>query len=191
MRTFTPKGAILIPDEAELKFKGVIFDTYQWQQKMYDGSYSTFEMLRRPDTVDVISIKDGKLVVQEQEQPNQGFYYDFPGGRHDVETETELEAAKRETLEESGMTFATWKLIHVFQPQPKLEWFIYTFVATDFIDQVEQKLDSGEKITNSLKSLEEVKKLLKNSNNAFLRGDVLNELDSLEELVKLPDLLKQ
>lgn len=46
-----PKGARLIPPEADRVFRGEIYEVYQWSQKMPDGSVKTFEMLRRPDTV--------------------------------------------------------------------------------------------------------------------------------------------
>lgn len=52
-----PKGARLIPREAELVFRGEIYKVYQWPQKMPDGSVKTFEMLRRPDTVMVIALE--------------------------------------------------------------------------------------------------------------------------------------
>ncbi len=52
-------------------------------------------MLKRPDTVKVIAIKDDKIVMLEQEQPSHPAFYDFPGGMHDDEDETELEATKK------------------------------------------------------------------------------------------------
>lgn len=189
MRTFTPKGARLLPKNAERVFKGMIFDVYQWKQELYDGTFTTFEMLKRPDTVKVIPVKDGKLLVQEQEQPTLGFFYDFPGGRHDVEAETELQAAQRELLEETGMRFKTWKLIAVVQPQVKIDWLVYTFVATNFIDQTAQTLDAGEKIKNELKDFAEVKELIKNPDSRHLAKDILDKANSLDELLSMPDLL--
>lgn len=52
-----------IPSEATKVFDGVIFDVYQWQQKMFDGSIETFEMLKRVSTVGIIAIKDDKLAL--------------------------------------------------------------------------------------------------------------------------------
>lgn len=189
MRTFSPKGAKLLPKNAECVFKGIIFDTYQWKQELYDGSFTTFEMLKRPDTTKVIPVKDGKLLVQEQEQPTLGFFYDFPGGRHDVEAETEAEAVQRELIEETGMRFKTWKLIAVEQPQVEIDWLVYTFLATDFIDQTEQKLEAGEKIKNVLKDFAEVKELIKNPDSRYLSKDILENVNSLNELLSMPDLL--
>ena len=58
-----PDTAILIPDHATCVFHGALFDVYQWQQEMFDGTYETFEMLRRPDTIAVIAIVPVLTVV--------------------------------------------------------------------------------------------------------------------------------
>lgn len=38
MRKYIPENAKLIPAEAECKFRGELFDVYQWPQEMFDGS---------------------------------------------------------------------------------------------------------------------------------------------------------
>ncbi|MBI5357265.1 NUDIX hydrolase [Candidatus Saccharibacteria bacterium] len=187
MRTITPKNSRLLPKEAQLVFKGQIFDVYQWEQEMFDGSKETFEMLKRPDTIKVIAIKDNKIVITEEEQPNHRAYYDIPGGRHDDESETELEAAKRELLEETGLSFKNWRLIKVEQPYAKIEWFVYLFLATDFESQVDQKLDSGEKIEVKFLSLEEAKKLVNDPKNRYLPKDILDQVSSIENLINFPE----
>src|SRR5258708_1287456 len=125
MKKSTPKDAVLIPGSAECVFRGKIFDIYQWQQKMFDGSEATFEMLKRPDTVTVIPIADDKILAIEDEQPHSGSRLSFPGGRVDSDEENTLVAAKREAKEETGYEFDNWKLVNVTQPHTKLEWFIY------------------------------------------------------------------
>src|SRR3989344_6006543 len=91
-----------IPPQAKRVFKGVIFDVYQWEQKMFDGTTTTFEKLKRPDTVVVFPIlPDGRILLTEQEQPGKQLFIGATGGRVD-ENEDILESAKRELLEESG-----------------------------------------------------------------------------------------
>ncbi|MFO0971471.1 MAG: hypothetical protein U0520_03950, partial [Candidatus Saccharimonadales bacterium] len=70
MKKVIPIDAKLIPQDAKKVFDGVIFDVFQWQQQMFDGTTETFEMLRRPDTVQVICIDEGKVLVLEEEQPH-------------------------------------------------------------------------------------------------------------------------
>ena len=186
MRSKLPKRAVLVPKDAKKVFKGIIYDTYHWDQKLFDGTTATFEMLKRPDTVKVIAIKDSKIVVLEQEQPNQGVFYDIPGGIHDHEEEDELHAVKRELLEETGMTFRAWRLLNIVQPHNKIEQFVYMFLATDFVDQKKQQLDAGEKISVQLMPLEEAKKVLSSSKGRFLPKEI-EKAGSLEDLLDLPE----
>jgi 8-oxo-dGTP pyrophosphatase MutT (NUDIX family) len=148
MTRLLPKNARVVPKEAKKVFSGEIFDIYQWQQKMYDGSFATFEMAKRADTVQILSIIDNKVVVVDEEQPDGTKRINsLPGGRIDSEDDTPLDAAKRELLEETGYSFRNWKLLSIRQPQRKIEWFIYLFIAWDKTSQIPQKLDQGEKIT--------------------------------------------
>jgi ADP-ribose pyrophosphatase len=134
-----------IPPEAKRVFKGIIFDVYQWQQKMFDGSGATFEMLKRPNTIGVIAIKDGKICVSVQSQPNHLDFYSLFGGRAE-ENEEPLATAKRELLEESGLVSDNWGLYKSYRPAEKIDWEIYIYVARDCKKTEEMKLDSGEKI---------------------------------------------
>ncbi len=188
MRTVLPNKARLIPEGAKRVFEGKIFDVYQWDQELFDGSHAVFEMIKRPDTVNVLAVKDGKLVVLEQEQPGSGMFYSLPGGRHDNPRESELEAAKRELLEETGMTFKEWRLISATQPFAKMEWFIYTFLATSFEKQTGVRLDSGEKIAMRLMTLGEVKAMIgdldANSRLDFSR-EIFDRVETVEDLESL------
>ena len=51
----------------------------------------------------------------------------------DAEDESELEAAKRELREETGLVFKNWKLVEVSQPFSKIDWLVYTFVASELV----------------------------------------------------------
>ena len=188
MRTYMPPDAILVPSDATCVFQGKIYGVYQWQQRMFDGSYETFEMLKRPDTVKVIAVKDNDVVVLEQEQPGAKVFFDLPGGRHDVDNESELNAAQRELKEETGLAFNNWKLVEVSQPFTKIEWFVYLYVATDYISTGEQSLDAGEKIKVDYMSLAQLQELLQDPRSRYLPEKVLAPLKSLDELDRFPAL---
>jgi ADP-ribose pyrophosphatase len=134
-----------VPEEAIKKFSGVIFDTYQWEQKMFDGSTETFEMLKKSDTVQVIATQGDKIFLSSESQPTKKDFVTFFGGRID-KGEKPLEAAKRELLEESGMESDNWELFKKQSPYNKIEWTEYVFIAKNCKKTSEQKLDSGEKI---------------------------------------------
>lgn len=188
MRQYIPKNAKLIPENAECKFRGELFDVYQWPQEMFDGSVSTFEMLKRQDTVITIAIHDNKIIITRQRQPRQDWFFDYPGGRHDHSSETELEAAKRELREETGLSFQNWKLVNVTQPFSKIDWLIYTFLATDFIKQEPQKLDAGEEIEIMEVTFDELREYAKKPNAKYLLPEFLQNITTLDELKNLPAL---
>ncbi len=185
MRTILPKYAVLIPQNAQRVFKGIIYDVYHWEQQLYDGSSTTFEMLKRIDTVKVIAVKDGKVVVLEQSQSGRTAFYDVPGGRHDCDSENELQAIKRELLEETGMTFASWRLLSVVQPNAKVEYFVYIFLAQDCMSEQKPHLDPGEKISVLMADFDKAKELLSSAQSRYYPKEI--ELSAnLQELLKTP-----
>lgn len=187
MRTILPRHVKLVPPQAKRVFKGIIFDVYQWQQKMFDGSEATFEMLKRPDTIKVLVVKDGKIVLINEEQPDHKPAIEMPGGRHDVPDETELECAQRELHEETGFVCKTWKLLDVQQYHHKIETMLYIYLATDFVRQDEPHLDAGEKISLQLVDYNECLRLSKTPEGKYLPRDLLEKAGSIDGLLALPE----
>ncbi len=142
-----PKSEQPLPEHAKRVYKGVVFDVYQWEQEMYDGTKKTFEKLKRPDRVVVFPVlPDGKILLTEQEQPGKDPFVGGVGGRVD-EGEEILEAAKREMREESGYEAEKFILWDARQPTSKIEWAVYTFIAKGCKKVADLHLDAGEKIT--------------------------------------------
>lgn len=144
-----------IPEQAKKVFSGVIFDVYQWDQEMFDGTTQVFEKLRRSNTAVVIPITAaGTILMIEEEQPMKKVFHGFPGGRIETGEET-LSAAQRELKEETGYEGEDWELIEAMQPVTKIDWTIFTFVARNCRKVAEQSLDGGEKVTLKEVSFEE------------------------------------
>lgn len=134
-----------IPAQAKLVFKGIIFEIYQWEQELFDGSSTTFEMIKRPNTSQVIAIRDNKILIAEEEQPNKAPFLSLLGGRQEP-NESPLEGAQRELLEEGGLRSADWELIKTYDQFGKIDWEINLYVARDVEQVTKQNLDKGEKI---------------------------------------------
>jgi len=145
----------MIPKDAKLVFKGVTFDTYQWEQKVYDGSFRTFESVKRANGAEVIATVGDKIIVLTEEQPNRPApFLSLPGGATD-KGEEPLDGAKRELLEETGYSADTWELWRTIQPSSRIEWHINTCIARDCKKTNNQDLGSGEKIKVDLMSFED------------------------------------
>ncbi len=180
-----------IPEHAKKVFTGEIFEVFQWEQEMYDGSSKTFEHIKRADTVIVIPvIEDGKIIICEQEQPDRDPYLSMISGRIDPGEEP-LEAAKRELLEETGYEALEITLFDEFNPHIKMGWTVYTYIAKGCKKVAEQNLDGGEKIELKFVDFDEFIELLASRQlpDIHLTNRVLEaKLDS-DKMVELKRLL--
>ncbi len=188
MRIYTPPRMNYIPDDAKLVFKGVLYDTYQWKQKMFDGSFKTFEMVKRSDTVKVIVVDRNSLLLTRQTQPGRPEFIDFPGGRNDSEDDSEIYAAKRELIEETGYACRNWSLISAVQANTDVDQCYYIFLATDAYAVQAQALDSGEKIEVIRMKFNEWKSLRDDPIVRYYPKEIFDGINSIEELIELPKL---
>lgn len=189
-----PKSNQPIPENAKCVFKGVMFDTYQWEQEMYDGTKAVFEKIKRPDTVVVFPVlPDGRIILTEQEQPGKEPFIGATGGRVD-EGEDILTAAKRELLEESGYEAEEFILWDAQHPVSKIDWVVYTFIAKGLKKVSDMNLDAGEKIKLLPLSLEELIRVATDENTYFAEKEVVvkileakidsKKMEELKELFK-------
>lgn len=189
-----PKSKQPIPDHAKLVFKGMLFDTYQWEQELYDGTKTIFEKLKRPDTVLVFPVlPDGRIVLAEQEQPGKDTFVGAFGGRVE-EGEDILSGAKRELLEESGYEAQEYILWHAVQPAGKIEWAVYVFIAKGLKKVSELNLDGGEKIKSITLTLDELIDWATKTHDQFVDREVLAKLFEAkifpEKMQELKELFK-
>ncbi len=135
-----------LPDNAKLVHKGIIFDTYQWEQEMFDGSIQIFEAIKRNPTVQIIPItENNKIIVLEEEQPHIGKFIGLVGG-HVEDNETPEENAIKELLEETGMKCEELILWKKEEFGSKIIWDSYYFIARNCKIIQDQNLEVGEKI---------------------------------------------
>jgi ADP-ribose pyrophosphatase len=144
----------MIPKRAKRVFKGVIFDVYQWKEKMFDGTYGTFEGIKRKPSVQIIATVGNKIMLQKEEQPHIGKFISFSGGVIDG-NEKPLLAAKRELLEESGMKCERMVFYKKADFSKRIEWQTYYFIAKNCRKVQSQHLDNGERIQPLFVSFDE------------------------------------
>ncbi len=182
-----------IPKEAKLVFKGVIYNVYQWQQKMLDGSFQTFEAVDRPNSVIVLPTRNNKLLIAKETQPFKGTFWGFFGGQIE-EGETPLNAAKRELQEETGLESKDWeKLFHY--DMPGMQWRLTYYAARDCQATTRSKEnktnDPGEKIEIHEINFKDLPIYLTKDNwrDKLLRYTFLSNIDK-KELNNLKEKLK-
>lgn len=134
-----------VPQNAKTVFSGEIFRVHQWKQRMFDGSFATFEMLSRSNSTLVIAKLGKRVVISKQQQPGGKPFVGLIGGRIE-KNQTPLQNAKAELREEAGLASKKWKKIGEINMLHKIDYTIYVYVAYDCYVVGKQDLDSGEKI---------------------------------------------
>jgi ADP-ribose pyrophosphatase len=144
-----------LPPHAKRVFKGEIFEVWQWEQEMFDGTTEIFENIWRYPSVEVIAVVGDKIIIEEQDQPDRKDIISLVSGRAD-QSEDMLAEAKRELLEETGHQSDDWQLLWKERAEGKVLHDVHFFVARNCVQIQGQNLDAGERITTQLISFDEL-----------------------------------
>ncbi|EKD44718.1 MAG: NUDIX hydrolase [uncultured bacterium (gcode 4)] len=144
--TMLSKTLMKIPEHAKKVFSWKTFDTYQWEQEMFDGTTKTFEKLRRNPSVDTIAVSEsGEIYILEEEHPGRSPFYGLVWWTCE-DWEEPIDTAKRELLEETGLVSDDWELFGSYEKSSRIDYTSNIFIARNCKRIQDQNLDSGEKI---------------------------------------------
>lgn len=183
-----------IPEHAERVFKGILHDVYQWQQELFDGTFTTFEAIKKHNAATVLATtKDKKIIVNFEEQPNRVPFIAIPGGIIEP-NETMLENAKRELEEETGYVSKDWNLWFSFDIMlnSKIEWLCEIYIAKNSQKVGKVKFDAGEKIETKLLNFGEFLEITQDEKfrNKEISTMVKEMLDSKNKEIELEKFRK-
>ena len=93
------------------------------------------EVLRYPDSVSIVAVDGGQLVVVRQTRAGaDGRTLELPAGSME-EGETPEECAVRELVEECGLTAGSWRKLGTFWAAPDYSTeYVHAFEATELTD---------------------------------------------------------
>lgn len=150
-----------LPSHAKRVFEGKIFDIYHWEQQLYDGSTTTFEVAKRPDSVVILAVDADKILVARDEQPTRPPVMTLPGGESDRGDDPES-VARRELLEETGYEARQWDLLHSESiGSTKIDWTIHYFIARELTKVAAPDPGPGEKVQPQWVTFDEFVELTK------------------------------
>lgn len=135
-----------IPPHAKKVFIWKIFDTYQWDQLIFDWNTKIFEKLKRNDTTDIVAISEDWLIyILEEEQPWRPPFYGLVWWTCE-DWEEPIFTAKRELLEETGLVSDDWEFFKAYTKSSKIDYKGNLFIVRNCKKIQEQELDPWEKI---------------------------------------------
>lgn len=180
-----------IPEHAKRVFQGKLFEIYQWEQELYDGTTTIFEKAKRmSDAVVVIPVlPNGDFIITDDEQPGRVPLITFPGG-HTEPGESPEETGKRELLEETGYASDDVRFWYAFQPETKVDFAVYFFIARNCRKVADIQPDAGERIKVHTITFDEFIELahepnLQNANMKLALLEAKYNPEKREELRKL------
>ena len=189
-----PPGMVVHSQKGKRVFKGIRFDMFQWQQKMFNGKTATFETLVRKPSVVVIPVEGENVYLIRERQPHWkkasiGF---IAGAVEDGETLEE--AARRELREEAGIECEHMDLVFSSQFIRSIEWSGYTFVARGLTHTGKTAFDGGEDIQVKKVSIAELIRLVRRKAFSFPplfleHWLIRDKEDMIRKLLKKPRLL--
>jgi ADP-ribose pyrophosphatase len=129
---------------SKLVYHGRIMDVYKDDVELSDGTKSVREVVKKPNAVAIVAIKEDKILMVKQFRYAVGeAMLEIPAGKID-EGETPLECAKRELEEETGYTAQTWQpLGFAYVSAGFTNEKIHLFLASD-LEYKQAKPDEGE-----------------------------------------------
>lgn len=101
------------------------------------------------------------LILKEWRYPVHDWVYNFPGGEKEG-TETMLEAAQRELLEETGGKAEEWIDLGSMQIDPSATTEVVPLFLARGISLGKQKHDANEVITSEVFSIDEIRTMIMN-----------------------------
>ena len=107
-----------IKAESREIFKGCVLHVFEDKVTLPNGKMAGREVIRHVGAVAVVPVTDdGKVIVERQfRYPLDMVITEIPAGKLDSKAEDRLEAAKRELVEETGITADEWTDIGVYYP---------------------------------------------------------------------------
>lgn len=117
-----------IPDYATKVHEWIIVDIYQWEQEMFDWSFRTFEMAKRPDGVYCIPVFWDKICMWHDKQPGIDWWITLLWWRVDKWLSL-VETMREELSEEWWISYETLELHTSFTVPWKMEYSQHIFIA--------------------------------------------------------------
>lgn len=112
-----------------------------------DGDVVTRDVLRHPGAVAIAAVDESGrlLLIRQYRHPVGAFLWEIPAGLLDIAGEDKLECAKRELLEEAGVTAGQWsKLLELALSPGGTTERITIFQATDLVVDPQSRPHTGE-----------------------------------------------
>jgi 8-oxo-dGTP pyrophosphatase MutT (NUDIX family) len=105
--------------ESEVVFAGKIWNVVR-ERFEFNNDQLVREFVAHTGAVAVVALNEANevLLIRQYRHPVRSYLWELPAGLLDIANEPNLEAAKRELLEETGFTAGSWSELIAFHTTP-------------------------------------------------------------------------
>jgi ADP-ribose pyrophosphatase len=146
----------------EVVHQGRVFDFTKEKVTLSNGVTVDMEVIRHPGAAAIVPLTtDGEVVMLEQyRHAVGGSLWEIPAGTMDPGDPSPIDCARRELVEETGFSAATWDLLGELTPVPGYsDERIHLFLARDLAPAT-QDLDADEIVSVTRLPLAEVRRMV-------------------------------
>jgi ADP-ribose pyrophosphatase len=150
------------PIKSKQVYSGSFLNIKKSTYQLENGYQTTIEHVSKDNAVGIVAYQDDlvHLVVQPRPAIEADHFIEIPAGTTDLAGESELECAKRELIEESGLTAEHWSEVLRLQTSPGCLQETITIFAATGLQETSTDLDEGEFITNIKCSWNEIMEMI-------------------------------
>ena len=130
----------------DLAYEGTVIKVYKDHMKFANGNTAEWDFIHHDGAAAVLPVtEDGKGVIEKQfRYPMGSVVTEIPAGKLDSKEEDRLTAAKRELVEETGITAEEWIEIGEYHPASAYSDEIITMFIAKGLHFGKQNLDEDE-----------------------------------------------
>ncbi len=128
------------------RFQGAVWDVRSDEVRIGDHTV-TRDLVVHPGAVGIIALdeRDRLLLIRQYRHPVGAYLFEPPAGLLDTHRESALECARRELVEEAGLTARTWHVLIDFLNSPGgTSETLRCFLARDVEQHPEGRTHTGE-----------------------------------------------
>ncbi len=107
---------------SKMVYSGPVFDVYSDSVQLSNGAEARRDYLLHRGAVAIVPLDDEGNVIMERQfrYPHKRVMYEIPAGKLEAFDTDPLDAAKRELLEETGVTAADISSLGIYVPSPAI-----------------------------------------------------------------------
>jgi ADP-ribose pyrophosphatase len=148
--------------QTDLVHRGRVFDFTKERVTLTNGVTVDMEVIRHPGAAAIVPLtaQGGVIMLRQYRHAVGGSLWEIPAGTMDEDDASPLACARRELVEETGFSAATWDTLGELTPVPGYsDERIHLFLARD-LSPAAQDLDADEIVAVHTLPMDEVRQMV-------------------------------